>query len=122
MQYQQAELARAVTILTNTIHNCEKMQQKFAEGTSQHTLLKNRIKALNISKALLTNDRTMTFTVEELREALPPVVSIIHKTARAQNKYEEGSSQFKRFEPLIQAMLISKAFIERRIEALSELR
>ncbi|WP_200967029.1 hypothetical protein [Insulibacter thermoxylanivorax] len=122
MQYQQEELARAVTILTNTIHNCEKMQRKFAEGTSQHTLLKNRIIALNISKALLTNDRTMTFTVEELREALPPVVSIIHKTARAQNKYEEGSSQFKRFEPLIQAMLISKAFIERRIEALSELR
>ena len=73
MQYQQAELARAVTILTNTIHNCEKMQRKFAEGTSQHTLLKNRIKALNISKALLTNDRTMTFTVEELRKALPPV-------------------------------------------------
>jgi len=36
--------------------NCEKIQPKFHEGTSQHTLLKNRIKALYISKALITDE------------------------------------------------------------------
>ncbi|CUX22830.1 hypothetical protein [Clostridium sp. C105KSO13] len=79
------------------------------------TLLKNRIKALYISKALLTNDKTVNYTERELREALPPVVSIINKTTKAQNKYDKGTSQFNRFEPIIQAMLISKAFIESRI-------
>ena len=35
--------------------------------------------------------------------------------SKAQSKYEKGSSQFNRFEPIIQAMLISKAFIEDQI-------
>ena len=91
------------------------MQLKFSEGTSQHSLLKNRIKALYISKSLLMDDKTINFSSKELKEALPPVVSIINKTTKAQNKYEKGTSQFNRFEPLIQAMLISKTFIERKI-------
>ncbi|MDF2801269.1 MAG: hypothetical protein K0S61_1172, partial [Anaerocolumna sp.] len=48
--YSQTELDAALQLIFSTISKCEKMQLKFAEGTSQYSLLKNRIKALYISK------------------------------------------------------------------------
>lgn len=121
MVFNKEELKKAISLLSSTITKCEKMQLKFSEGTSQHSLLKNRINALYISKGLLMGDRAVNYTSKELREALPPVVSIINKTTKAQSKYEKGSSQFNRFEPIIQTMLISKAFIERQINTESAL-
>ncbi|HEX3038055.1 MAG TPA: hypothetical protein VHO94_03575 [Oscillospiraceae bacterium] len=121
MEFNKEELEKAISLLYSTILKCEKAQLKFSEGTSQHSLLKNRIKALYISKALLMGDTTINYTSKELREALPPVVSIINKTTKAQSKYEKGTSQFNRLEPIIQAMLISKAFIEREINVGSPL-
>ena len=121
MEFGKEELEKAISLLFSTISNCEKMQLKFSEGTSQHSLLRNRIKALYISKSLLSSDKTINYTSKELREALPPIVSIINKTTKAQNKYEKGSSQFKRFQYIIQAMLISKTFIESQINIDSEL-
>jgi hypothetical protein len=114
-EFNKEELDKAISLLSSTITKCEKMQLKFSEGTSQHSLLKNRIKALYISKALLSGDKTINYTSKELIEALPPVISIINKTTKAQSKFEKGSSQFNRFEPIIQAMLISKTFIESKI-------
>lgn len=97
------------------------MQLKFSEGTSQYSLLRNRVKALYISKALLSSDKTISYTSKELGEALPSIVSIINKTTKAQSKYEQGSSQFNRFQHIIKAMLISKTFIESQINIDSEL-
>ena len=115
MEFNNEELEKALSLLSSTISKCEKMQLKFSEGTSQHSLLKNRIKALYISKSLLMGDKTINYTSKELKEALPPMVSIINKTTKAQSKYEKGTSQFNRFEPIIHAMLISKAYIESKI-------
>lgn len=117
MEFSKEELEKAISLLSSTIINCEKMKLKFSEGTSQHSLLKNRIKALYISKALLLGDRTINYTIKDLREALPPIVSIINKTTKAQSKYEKGNSQFNRFQNIIQAMLISKTFIENQINS-----
>ena len=86
MEFRRAKLEKAVSLLSSTIINCEKMQLKFSEGTSQHSLLRNRIKALYISKSLLSGDKTINYISKELREALPPIVSIINKTTKAQNK------------------------------------
>ncbi|MCR1897442.1 hypothetical protein NSA47_00365 [Irregularibacter muris] len=121
MEFSKEELEKAISLLSSTIINCEKMQLKFSEGTSQHSLLKNRIKALYISKALLSGDKTINYASKDLREALPPIVSIINKTTKAQSKYEQGSSQFNRFQHIIQAMLISKTFIESQINIDTEL-
>ena len=116
-KYSQNELDTTVRFISSTIGKCEKMQLKFAEGTSQHSLLKNRIKALYISKALIENDINVSmYTKEDLEKALPPVVSIINKTEKAQIKYEEGTVQFRRFAPIIRAMYISKDFIENELE------
>ena len=111
--YTKEQLSEALRVIVSTISRCEKVQPKFAEGTSQHSLLRNRIKALYISKALLSEVSSIDeYTNEELVAALPPVSSIISKTEKAQIKYEEGTAQYKRFETTIKAMKISKSLIE----------
>ncbi|MGE5677382.1 MAG: hypothetical protein ACM3ZR_04920 [Pseudomonadota bacterium] len=110
--YSRKELEEALGIVSSTISKCEKAQQKFAVGTSQHTLLKNRIKAMYISKALIKDENVMDkYTKEELTDAIRPVASIISKCEKAQQKYAEGTSYHTRFKNLIKAMYISKALI-----------
>lgn len=110
--YTKNELEEAFQIVSSTISRCETTQPKFVEGTSQHTLLKNRIKALNISKSLITQENVMDkYTKDELMEALRPVASIISKCEKAQLKHVEGTSYHTRFKKMIKAMYISKSLI-----------
>lgn len=53
--YKREELTEALRAINSIIHKCEIAQEKFPEGKSQHTLLKNRLKAMCISKALITD-------------------------------------------------------------------
>lgn len=111
-EYTREELEGALQIVSSTISRCEKTQPKFAEGTSQQTLLKNRIKALYISKSLIIDENVMDrYTKEELVEALRPVSSIIRKSEKAQLKFAEGTSHHTRFKNMIKAMYISKSLI-----------
>lgn len=116
-EYTNTELEKAVHVVDSAISRCEKMQPKFEEGTSQHSLLKNRIKALYISKALIMGSEEIAdYTNEELQKALPPVTSIISKTEKAQSKYEEGTITYRRFEPTIRAMYVAKDLLEKELE------
>lgn len=111
-KYTKEELEEALQIVSSAISRCEKIQPKFAEGTSQHTLLKNRIKAMYISKSLITYENIMDkYTKEELIEALRPVSSIISKCEKAQLKFAEGISHHTRFKNMIKAMCVSKSLI-----------
>lgn len=116
IKYTKEELIDALSIVSSTIVKCEKFQPRFEEGTSQHSLLKNRIKALYISKALITNENiTDTYTKEELRKALPPVTSIISKCEKAIQKFEKGTRNYNRFKKIIDAMYIAKYLITHEI-------
>lgn len=111
-KYTREELAKALEVVISTINNCEKMQPKFVVGTSQHTLLKNRIKALYISKLLITDNYGMDkYSKEELIEALPPVASIISKCEKAQQKFAQGTTHFTRLEKIIKTMYLLKTLI-----------
>lgn len=111
-KYTKEELIEALQVVQSTISKCEKIQPKFAKGTSQNTLLKNRIKAMHISKALIIGESDIDkYTKEELIEALRPVSSVISKCEKAQIKFEEGTSNYNRFKKLIKAMYISKSLI-----------
>lgn len=119
--YTDEELSEALREVSKTISKCEKMQKKFAEGTAQYSLLRNRIKAMVISKLLIESElfkknpeteELGQYTKEELTEAIRPVVSIISKCEKAQEKFAEGSPDYRRFENLIKAMNISKGLIE----------
>jgi hypothetical protein len=86
-------------------------------GTSQHTLLRNRIKALYISKLLIEGeDNAEKFSLAELSAALPPVTSIISKCEKAQQKFVEKTPSYSRLEKLIKAMEISKKLINGEID------
>ena len=111
-KYTREELVEALRVVSSIISKCEKIQTKFAESTSQHTLLKNRIKAMYISKSLITDENVMDkYTKEELVEALRPVSSIISKCEKAQLKFVEGTFNHTRFKNMIKAMYISKSLI-----------
>lgn len=111
-QYSRDEIVNALQIVSSTITKCEKIQPKFAVGTSQHTLLKNRIKAMYISRTLITEDNEIVkYSKEELNDALKPVVSIINKCETGQRKHDMEAPQYKRFQKIIDAMNISKMLI-----------
>lgn len=111
-KYTGEQLVEALRVVASTIGKCENMQQKFLEGTSQHTLLKNRIKALYISKALMQDENVMDkYTKKELIEALRPVCSIISKCEKAQLKFIEGTYHHTNFDNIIKAMYISEELI-----------
>lgn len=116
MKFNKEELIEALDTIHSIIVRCEKSQLKCNEGTSQHTLLKNRLKAMYISNSLLMKENVSDkYTKEELQEALLPVLSIIHKCEKAQAKYEEGTSHYNRFQKMINAMQIAKALITNEI-------
>lgn len=110
------ELQTALSLILSTIKNCEKAQAKFKSGTSQHALLKNRLKALAISQALLSQDNVKHYDQQELEQALPPILSIIHKCEKAQQKYPQDHRQYKRYLPLIKAMKISETLIRHELK------
>lgn len=52
-QYSREELVEALRAVDSIIHKCEKAQEKFPDGNAHHTLLKNRLKAMYVSKTLI---------------------------------------------------------------------
>ena len=114
--YTKSEIDQALQIVCSLISRCEQAWPKFAEGTSQHTLLKNRIKALNIVKCLLMDEHGIgNYSKEELTWALRPVSSIISKCEKAQWKFAQGTSHYARYKHMIQAMYLSKSLMESQI-------
>lgn len=109
--YTCEELAEAAQIVSSLIRRCEKMQPTFAEGTSQHSLLKNRIKALSVSKSIIAGENDNAFTKNDLLQALKPIASIINKCEKAKNKFLEGSSQYTRLQNMLTTMYISQSLI-----------
>lgn len=53
--YSQDELKEALRAMNSMISKCEKVQVKMIPGTSQHTLLRNRLNALRISASLISD-------------------------------------------------------------------
>ncbi len=54
--YTAQELQEALRAVRSIIGKCEKAREKFPNGTSHHTLLKNRLKAMYISESLIRRE------------------------------------------------------------------
>lgn len=105
----------ALKTITSTISRCEKAQLKFKPGCSQHSLLRNRLNALYISKALLTHQDISNIQDDELIKALSPITSIISKCEKAQQKYDVDNAQYKRYIHLLNAMNLCQSLISEEI-------
>lgn len=80
--YTSTELAEALRAIHSIIHKCEKAQAKFPEGNSHHTLLRNRLKAMYISKVLIADKLAEISSVpkppETKNEECSPKVLLSH--------------------------------------------
>ncbi len=54
--YTKEELTQALTAVESIIRKCEAAQRRFPEGTSHHTLLKRRLNAMYLSRALICRE------------------------------------------------------------------
>lgn len=106
--------AELLEMLDRLIGLEEKFLPKFAESTSQHSLLRNRIRALQTARVLIYGEGKPDR--EELEFALPRVESIIRKTTRARDKYEPGSRNYRRFDPTVRAMEQVHSLLEEELE------
>lgn len=102
--------------VSSTIRNCEKMLPKFDAGSSQNTLLQNRLQAMYIAKALILEDRSRQYSKEDLVNALQPIASIIRKCRAGQEKHAVESPTIMRFQKIIDAMTIAQTLIETEIK------
>lgn len=59
--YAKDELEEALRAIISTINKCEKIMPKLKENAAQNTLLKRRIKALQISVDLINKELSGSF-------------------------------------------------------------
>ncbi|MFV0414456.1 MAG: hypothetical protein ACK5L3_14555 [Oscillospiraceae bacterium] len=111
----EPERLYALKTVASLVARCQRAQPKFAQGTPQHTLLKNRIQALQIAQALLAGGRAEPYSAPQLRAALEPLASVMRKCEKARAKYAPGSGQYSRFNGTIQAMALAQTFIENEL-------
>ena len=94
-QYTDKQIEDTLNLIDSTILNCEKIQPKLKEETPQFSLTRNRIKALYISKALVTNQEH-NYTQEELLKSVDQVTYIIRKSDKAMINAKEGTGTYTR--------------------------
>lgn len=61
--YAKEELEEALRAIISTINKCEKVMPKLKENSAQRTLLKRRIKALQISADLIERELSDLLTL-----------------------------------------------------------
>ena len=103
-----------LNFIDHTIDLEEKFLPKFPEGTSQHSLLRNRIQALKTARDLISGESQPTR--EDLEFALPKIESITHKMSKARDKYEPEDKNYKRFDPTVQVLTQVRSAILQALE------
>lgn len=121
-RYTAEALKEAAGSIASMIDRSEDARKKFVEGSSQHTLLKNRIYALTVAQALVQRERTgacgaIEYTKEGLEQARAPLASLIMKSEKAQAKLAPGAWQHTMLENNLKALRIAFPLLEK--EAIS---
>ncbi|MDV4150776.1 hypothetical protein R0131_07995 [Clostridium sp. AL.422] len=114
-KFTNKQIEDTLNMINSSIINCEKIQPKLKEGSPQLSLNKNRIKALYISKALITNERH-DYKKEELIKSVAQITSIINKSKSGISNAKEGSGTYTRFKKIIDSMTIALLYIEEAIK------
>lgn len=85
-----ADMKKALEAITDMITRSKAAQAKFHEGTSQYTLQRNRIYALEIAYSLIRAESgegsAIPYEKKALKKALAPIKSLIGKSEKAKTK------------------------------------
>ena len=122
--FTKKDMEEALLAISSMISRTEKAKEKFAQGTSQHTLQKNRLKALNIASSLISNELAEGnvidyYTKEDLGKALAPIASLISKSEKAQKKLAKGTWQHTMLSNNLKALYIASPFLTKALSELS---
>ena len=91
------------------IQRSERVLPKLKEGSSQQSLVKNRIKALKIAKMACEAHTKMTqlseiYSNKEIEDAIAPIQSLISKSEKVMLKVKPDSWQYRMIERNISAL------------------
>lgn len=121
--FTKKDMEEALRAITSMISRTEKAKEKFAQGTSQHSLQKNRLQALHIASSLIAKGLTVSDAVdcyaeEDLKNALAPIASLIRKSEKARAKLAQGTWQHTMLSNNLKALHIALPLLTK---ALSEI-
>ena len=92
------DMEKALDAILSMADKGKKAHVKFRRGTSQYTLLENRINALNIAFSLINkelgNDMSQEFERAALENACAPIRSLISKSEKPQTRLKPGTWQY----------------------------
>ncbi len=123
--FNREQLQEASLTLISMIHKVEETKDKFVQGTSQHSLQKNRLKSLKISLSLISaelieNKLYDEYCQEDLKNAIAPISSLISKSEKAQNKLIAGSWQHAMLSRNLQALNIANPLLLKALETIKK--
>lgn len=124
VEYTKDELGTALQALASMIRRSENVQIKLKAGSSQASLVRNRLKALHIASALVTkvlevgSNNEFKFDREDLEKSLPPITSTIIKCEKALVKLKDGTPQTKLTKNMIHALSLSLSLIHKELSQL----
>ncbi len=98
----------------------EKMGRRFTEGSSQHTLMVHRARALMIAETCIVSPDDRSYSLEDLQSALPPLESIVSKSSKAQEKFKIWHGHYGRLQDMIEALQYAQSCMSREIERIAE--
>jgi hypothetical protein len=112
------ELQEARRPIASLISKSEKAQRKLAPGTWQHTMLRDNLKALHISSALMNNgtNETDKSTRDDLQEALRAFALMISRTEKSQANFSPGTSQHTLQRNRLKALRIAETLIKQGLD------
>ena len=109
------DLQEALRALAVMIARTRKVQEKFAQGTPQSSLLKNRLRALEIASSLISKELAGSsaagYTKDELDKALAPLASLISKSEKARSKLPPGTWQHSMLSSNLKALYIASPLL-----------
>jgi hypothetical protein len=99
-------------VLSELITTVQHQVTLFPKGSSQHTLQVNRLKALEVAQ---TVSRHGTVSIEDLKQAVAPLTSLISKSEKALMKLKPDSWQAQRLERNVSALFPILSMIQQRL-------
>lgn len=116
----EKDLEAALQALSSMISRTENVKTKFKEGSSQHSLQRNRLAALKIASFLISQELGESPgdlpTEEELQKARAPIASLLSKSEKAQQKLAPGTWQHTMLEANLRALAIAAQLLDRVLE------
>lgn len=121
--FTKKDMEEARLAIASMLRRTGEAKEKFAGGTSQHTLLTNRLKALDIASSLISKELKQSNDIDyyikgELEKALAPIASLLSKSEKALSKVAQGSWQHAMLSNNLKALRIASPLL---IKALSEI-